>query len=108
MPGRRGLLLGGRGHARDGFPGPARNARQDQPDGRHAHIERGPSGRPVEAGRLSGAGGGLTGSPLRQWPSALTISSTIFLASASSIMVLRSEEHTSELQSLMRISYAVF
>src|SRR3546814_7957585 len=88
MPGRRGLLLGGRGHARDGFPGPARNARQDQPDGRHAHIERDPYGRTVAAGRISGDGGGLTGSPLSQWPRALKIYSTIFFASASRIMVM--------------------
>src|SRR3546814_10525012 len=33
---------------------------------------------------------------------------TIMLVSTSTFLGLRSEEHTSELQSLMRISYAVF
>src|SRR3546814_10866957 len=39
-----------------------------------------------------------------------TIKNLFFVAnnSASDLVVLRSEEHTSELQSLMRISYAVF
>src|SRR3546814_9391940 len=32
----------------------------------------------------------------------------IFLGLAAALFVMRSEEHTSELQSLMRISYAVF
>src|SRR3546814_2954363 len=32
----------------------------------------------------------------------------VFLVAMTAILVLRSEEHTSELQSLMRISYAVF
>src|SRR3546814_7371061 len=33
---------------------------------------------------------------------------TMFSAAAAAITIFRSEEHTSELQSLMRISYAVF
>src|SRR3546814_7075029 len=36
------------------------------------------------------------------------VSSVTFLASATAIVRTRSEEHTSELQSLMRTSYAVF
>src|SRR3546814_3960589 len=35
-------------------------------------------------------------------------SSFLFLATAAALLLARSEEHTSELQSLMRISYAVF
>src|SRR3546814_5502312 len=35
-------------------------------------------------------------------------SAVLFLASDASAFITRSEEHTSELQSLMRISYAVF
>src|SRR3546814_10061894 len=37
-----------------------------------------------------------------------TLISTFWIMSANSWMQTRSEEHTSELQSLMRISYAVF
>src|SRR3546814_10531324 len=49
-------------------------------DGAQRHLRPGPDAVPVERGRLAPAAGA--------W--------------------LRSEEHTSELQSLMRISYAVF
>src|SRR3546814_8892529 len=37
-----------------------------------------------------------------------TLSSLVCLLEVAPVMALRSEEHTSELQSLMRISYAVF
>src|SRR3546814_7573646 len=58
---------------------------------------------------------GLTDTkPLPNWsPSLMRISQASYsaslpAASSSSSMIVRSEEHTSELQSLMRISYAVF
>src|SRR3546814_10752451 len=43
-----------------------------------------------------------------QRPSLASRAPRIGLAKASPTMAMRSEEHTSELQSLMRISYAVF
>src|SRR3546814_4539880 len=58
-----------------------------------------------------------TGAPSRRWkcsrwpPSsvmAMLTFQSFFFASASAAAAIRSEEHTSELQSLMRISYAVF
>src|SRR3546814_1656554 len=42
------------------------------------------------------------------WPSARSVSIQNRTPAAVAVKVLRSEEHTSELQSLMRISYAVF
>src|SRR3546814_8427886 len=72
--------------------------------------------RSVTKGKSSGF---LMEMPKYQWPRPRDIllglwqRAAIFLKSAGTIIfistiVLRSEEHTSELQSLMRISYAVF
>src|SRR3546814_7173785 len=41
-------------------------------------------------------------------PEAVQAAARLFDPKGASIVVVRSEEHTSELQSLMRISYAVF
>src|SRR3546814_4433663 len=46
------------------------------------------------------------GSALRERPSGTSL--THVIAMTLSVILCRSEEHTSELQSLMRISYAVF
>src|SRR3546814_5243818 len=51
---------------------------------------------------------GLTGSPSSLSSASPFAAGSLVLASASSSALERSEEHTSELQSLMRISYAVF
>src|SRR3546814_8616453 len=49
--------------------------------------------------------------PAPQWSASLPRDGSFFIREAQSLMGMtlsRSEEHTSELQSLMRISYAVF
>src|SRR3546814_4938306 len=46
--------------------------------------------------------------PLARYMARVTLVPTKYLAPLITIFVIRSEEHTSELQSLMRISYAVF
>src|SRR3546814_7801459 len=53
---------------------------------------------------LSLIGTGLT--PL--WESGFSTAALMMAAAAFAVLLARSEEHTSELQSLMRISYAVF
>src|SRR3546814_5337256 len=46
--------------------------------------------------------------PIRSTPSSSAVASFTAIAASANIDPARSEEHTSELQSLMRISYAVF
>src|SRR3546814_5779554 len=48
------------------------------------------------------------GTPVLSFIGAIGASLTLGLRGGSVLVALRSEEHTSELQSLMRISYAVF
>src|SRR3546814_9343214 len=90
------LIRGGR-HAegRGGIAGHAGQVRESHRDG-VAHVRThevvlglGSSGGTIEQGRTVEAGGLRDGGDFRP-------------------QFLRSEEHTSELQSLMRISYAVF
>src|SRR3546814_1884480 len=61
------------------------------------------------AGRAATAAGivarKVNSQPAAQWKRVLAI---VFFATAVGGFIFRSEEHTSELQSLMRISYAVF
>src|SRR3546814_5256272 len=57
---------------------------------------------------LGTGGGGRRDHPDSAAAAASWSSMTACWAAASSARLLRSEEHTSELQSLMRISYAVF
>src|SRR3546814_4795252 len=49
-----------------------------------------------------------SGATFCRWSIAPCVAATGFVAPTSSGFLQRSEEHTSELQSLMRISYAVF
>src|SRR3546814_3292773 len=52
-----------------------------------------------------------TGNPIEAWSAGLTwvfVQSFVLMIGGFIAPVIRSEEHTSELQSLMRISYAVF
>src|SRR3546814_4658525 len=46
--------------------------------------------------------------PVRAWPEAGEIATSFWTFENTACLKNRSEEHTSELQSLMRISYAVF
>src|SRR3546814_8934243 len=50
----------------------------------------------------------LRAAPVLPWVSRSTIAVQVWCASRWGVLLNRSEEHTSELQSLMRISYAVF
>src|SRR3546814_6546973 len=60
-----------------------------------------------ERARLSGIAGGLEGCEMGQHHKILIVDDHPITQSGLRLL-LRSEEHTSELQSLMRISYAVF
>src|SRR3546814_4349961 len=100
------LIRGGR-HAegRGGIAGHAGQVRESHRDG-VAHVRThevvlglGSSGGTIEQGRTVEAGGLRDGGDFRPQFLELGIDEAAFR---------RSEEHTSELQSLMRISYAVF
>src|SRR3546814_2650490 len=79
-----------------------------------AHCPKGCAGRRRHRFHPRGPGNRLHCSmPLRSWKSALPILMTAYIRTLSLNCECcanddRSEEHTSELQSLMRISYAVF
>src|SRR3546814_1902348 len=66
-------------------------------------IETLPAGFDTQLGKWFRDGRELSGG---QWQKIAL--ARAFMRSRADILVLRSEEHTSELQSLMRISYAVF
>src|SRR3546814_2157325 len=53
-------------------------------------------------------GGGWVDAPGQPWPSGSSVVALISDSATVELISCRSEEHTSELQSLMRISYAVF
>src|SRR3546814_3277429 len=65
-------------------------------------IDR-PDAVPVDRG-----GGGHAACSWRSWTRSTKMSSSELFEVSRSLKPIRSEEHTSELQSLMRISYAVF
>src|SRR3546814_8775494 len=57
---------------------------------------------------LSNFNGGDHGLDVVQWPAAVRTDFEAYVKRGGGFVSFRSEEHTSELQSLMRISYAVF
>src|SRR3546814_1157446 len=81
-------------------PGPAPDGRKLSVAGREFHLIEMGEGAPLFL--LHGGGPGCTA-----W-SDFGVVARMFARNRRCIMPDRSEEHTSELQSLMRISYAVF
>src|SRR3546814_10214436 len=65
------------------------------------------SGSPADGGGLARSSSPTEASELTDVPVSRTVS-VAGIAATSLLLPFRSEEHTSELQSLMRISYAVF
>src|SRR3546814_9645142 len=82
--------------------GRGQSARGDGGDGRQARRHEGNGGLPARSQSRQGAGHGAEAG------AAAAAAGTTRSTEATQTAEGRSEEHTSELQSLMRISYAVF
>src|SRR3546814_8143270 len=92
---------------RNQIPWLCRAARKQIVDGRGKIVEHGHFYRHAGRGRQTGSGKDQCAFAAVSLPQPSSASETIFFTGAI-FWLIRSEEHTSELQSLMRISYAVF
>src|SRR3546814_20368811 len=75
---------------------------------RHDALPISASKCPLAKGSLSAAALTVAILPISRWAASLTTAAIISLDRSLAMTSARSEEHTSELQSLMRISYAAF